>query len=162
MDKLQAIPITMCVSKATLAAGTTTTLSNTGTILFCIRGKAYSKAAMTNAATPTTDWATGVAFLPVPANKGSVFTIGLDSSGNLKVVQGTIENLDANGAFINAPQFGPPPDNFCPIGYEVIKAGATASSAPGWTFGGSNQAAVTGITYTLVDLMGMPDRPQIA
>lgn len=115
MDTLQAIPITMCLGKVTLAAGTTTTISNTGTTVFAIRGKAYSKGAMTNAATPTTDYATGLAFKPIPipatapnlaAGYGSIFMVGLDHSGNLRVIQGTIEALDASGNFINAPQFG--------------------------------------------------------
>lgn len=162
MDFQAAQPYTMCVSKAALAAGTTTTLSNTGTILFAIRGKAYSKAAMTNAATPTTDWGTLLPFVPVPANFGSVFLVGNDAAGNLRAVQGTVVPLDANGNFINAPQFGGAPLNFCAIGYLIVKAGATASSAPGWVFGTSNMSGVTGITYTFVDVMGLPDRPQIA
>jgi hypothetical protein len=49
-----------------------------------------------------------------------------------------------------------------PIGYLVIKAGSTANATTGWIFGTSNMAAVTGITYTFVDVIGLPDRPQIA
>jgi hypothetical protein len=41
--------------KVALAAGTTTTISTTGTTTYGINGKAYSKAAITNGATPTTD-----------------------------------------------------------------------------------------------------------
>lgn len=167
MDLQQFQPVTMCMSKVTLAAGSTTTLSNTGTITYAIRSKAYTKSAMTNAATPTTDYATGNAFLPVPANYGSVFIIGLDSSGNLKAIQGTVVPLDSSGNFVNAPQFGgfgpagsgSTDNDFCPIGYLIIKAGATASSSPGWTFGSSNMSSVTGITYTFGDLVGWPDRP---
>lgn len=170
MDSQASIPVTMCLSKVTLAAGTTTTLSTTGTTTFAIRGKAYSKAAITNGATPTTDWATGNAFLPVPANFGSIFMVGLDSGGNLRCIQGTVVPLDATGAFILAPQFGPlgpsgsgtTNNDFCPIGYLVIKAGSTASSAPGWLFGTNNMSGVTGITYTFVDVIGEPDRPQIS
>jgi hypothetical protein len=162
MDVQQTIPVTMCLSKVTLAAGTTTTLSNTGTTTYSVRGKAYTKAAMTNAATPTTDAATGAAFLPVPANFGSVYTIGFNAAGSLLAVQGNVVPLDGNGAFINAPQFGGLPLDFCPIGYLVIKAGATASSAPGWLFGTNNMSGVTGITYTFVDVIGLPDRPQVS
>jgi len=161
MDQLQAIPLTLALGKAVLAAGSTSTLSSTGTLPFAIRGKAYSHAALSNTATPTTDANTGLAFVPVVTNKGSVFVIGYNAAGDLKCAQGSIEALDASGAFINAPQFPVLPDNFCPIGYEVIKAGATASAA-GWIFGTSNQAAVTGITYTLVDVVGLPDRPQVS
>lgn len=177
MDMQQQIPITMCLSKVALAAGTTTTISTTGTTTYAVKGKAYTKAAITNGATPTTDFATGAAFLPIPipatapnlaAGYGSVYTVGLDTSGNIKVVQGTIVPLDASGNFINAPQFGglggPGVDSsttdFCPIGYIVIKLGATAVAT--WTFGTNNLSSVTGVTYTFVDVVTLPDRPQVA
>lgn len=159
MDALQQIPLTMCTVKAGIAAGTTTTLSTTGTTLFSIKGKAYSKAALTNQATPTTDAVSGAAFAGVAANKGCIFTGGFDSGGNLKVAQGTIVDLDSSGAFIQAPQFAAHPDTMCPIGYIVIKCGSTAST---WTFGSSNLSGATGVTYTFVDVMTMPDRPQIS
>lgn len=162
MDIQSAAPVTQCMSKVALAAGTTSTLSNTGTTTYAIRGKAYSKAAMTNAATPTTDAATGLPFVPVPANQGCAFLIGFNAAGSLLAVQGGLVPLNAAGQFMSAPVFGGPPNDFCPIGYLIIKAGATASSAPGWTFGTSNMSGVTGITYTFVDLVGIPDRPQIS
>lgn len=162
MDIQSAAPVTMCLSKVTLAAGTTTTLSTTGTTVYAIRGKAYSKAAITNGATPTTDASTGAAFIGVTANKGSIYLIGLNAAGTLLAVQGSIENLDASGAFVNAPTFNGPPTDFCPIGYIVIKAGSTANATTGWIFGTSNMSSVTGVTYTFVDAVGIPDRPQIA
>ncbi len=161
MDTLQQIPLTICLGKAALAAGTTTTLSSTGTLAYAIRGKAYSHAALSNAATPTTDATTGAAFTPVLPNKGSIFVIGYNAAGTLLVAQGSIQDLDVTGNFINSPQFPALPDNFCPIGYEVIKAASNAS-ASGWTFGSSNQSGVTGITYTFVDVVTLPDRPQIS
>lgn len=161
MDNLQAVPATLCTMKATVAAGTTSTLSSTGTVYFCIRGKAYSHAALSNTATPTTDAVTGAAFVPVVTNKGSVFVIGFNAAGTLLCAQGSIQDLDASGNFILAPQFPVLPDDFCPIAYQVIKAGSTAS-ASGWVFGTNNQAAVTGITYTIVDLMTLPDRPKVS
>lgn len=159
----------MCMSKVTLAAGTTTTLSTTGTTTYGIRGRAYTKAALTNQATPTTDHATGAAFIGVKANKGSVFTVGFNANGDLKAIQGSIEDLDVSGNFINAPQFGPfgpkgsgsDSGDFCPIGFIVIKAGSTADATTGWIFGTSNMSSVTGITYDFNDLIGMPHRPQI-
>jgi hypothetical protein len=160
MDQLSQQPLTLCTVKAALAAGTTTTLTNTGTIAFCIKGKAYSKAAMTNATTPTADAATGATFVAVGVNKGSVFVIGLDAAGALKVTQGKITDLDSSGAFITAPEFGPVPSSVCPIGYLVTKVGATGSP---WTFGASNLAGPpTGVTHTFVDLMTMPERPQVS
>lgn len=161
MDVLQSLPVTIALGKAVLAAGTTSTLSSTGTLPYAIRGKAYSRAALSNTATPTTDANTGLAFTPVVTNKGSVFVIGYNAAGSLLACQGSIEALDAAGLFINAPQFPVLPDNFCAVAYEVIRAGSTASGA-GWVFGTSNQSAVTGITYALVDVVSLPDRPQIA
>lgn len=162
MDAQQAAPSTLAFVKATLAAGTTSTLSSTGTIVYSIRGKAYSASALSNTATPTTDWSTLAAFIGVTANNGCVFMVGLNAAGALKCVQGTITPLDVNGAFVVAPQFGGLPLDFCPIGYIVIKAGATANATTGWVFGTNNMASVTGITYTFVDVVGMPDRPQIS
>lgn len=159
MDALSQIPLTMCTMKAAIAAGTTSTLSTTGTTLYCIKGKAYSKGALTNQATPTTDAATGSAFVAVGANYGCVFVVGFDSGGNLKVVQGPLQALDVSGSFILAPQFGPVPDTVCPIGYIVIKVGSTGSN---WTFGSSNLSGATGLTYTFVDVMTLPDRPQVS
>lgn len=170
MDMQQLIPLTLTLGKVTLAAGTTTTLSNTGTTTYAIRGKAYSKAAMANAATPTTDWATGAAFIGVVANYGCSFIIGFDSTGALRAIQSTVQPLDASGAFIRAPVFGgfgpagsgSTNNDFCPIGYLIIKAGATANATTGWIFGTSNMSGVTGITYTFGDLIGWPDRPIIS
>lgn len=159
MDAQQFAPITMCLGKVTLAAGTTTTLSNTGTIVYGIRGKAYSAAALSNTATPTIDAVTGAAFVGVPANNGSIFMVGLNAAGGLLVAQGQVAALDVNGAFITAPLFGGLVLNFCPIGYIVIKCGSTAST---WTFGASNMSGATGVTYTFVDILSEPDRPQIA
>lgn len=166
-------PVTMCFTKATLAAGTTTTISTTGTTTFAIRSKFYTKTALTNQATPTTDYATNKAFIPVLASQGSVFLVGFDHSGNLKVIQGTVSALDTvsvPGNFITAPMFpaaggqaGQDPvlaNDFCPIGYIVIQAGSTANNTTGWVFGTSNLSGATGVTYTFVDVAGWPDRPQ--
>jgi hypothetical protein len=160
MDRLASVPLTLCLSKVTLAAGTTTTVSNTGTITFAIKGKAYSKSAMTNAATPTTDALTGSAFTALSASKGTVVVIGLDKDGALKACQGPIVDLDSANAFVQAPSFPLIPDTMCPIGYIVLKAGSTLSGT--FTFGSSNLSGVTGMTYTFVDVIGLPDRPQIS
>lgn len=161
MDALMQNPVTLCLGKATLAAGTTSTLSSTGTLTYCIRGKAFVRAALSNNVTPTLDATSGVAFVPILPNFGAILVIGYDALGNLKVSQGAVQPLDISGLFILSPQFPMVPDTTCPIGYEVIKAGSTASAA-GFVFGTSNQAAVTGITYTLVDVVSLPDRPQVA
>ena len=161
MDFLQQQSLTGCLSKVTLAAGTTTTISNTGTTTFAIKGKAYTKAALSNAATPTTDAATGAAFTGITANQGTVVVIGFDSGGNVKAAQGTVTALDSGGLFIAAPQMPYVPDTMCPIGYLVLKAASNLSGT--WTFGSSNLSSVTGMTYTFVDVaLGLPERPQIS
>lgn len=182
MDYQSAIPATVCLTKVVLAAGTTTTLSSTNAATFGIKGKAYVQgSAWTNQATPTTDFSTGNAFIPIPiplsspnlpgvpnsaAGYGCVFTVGLDHSGTMRVAQGQIAALDGNGAFITAPQFGGVgPDgsgttdnDFVPIAYIIVKLGASAVAT--WTFGSSNMSSVTGVTYIFQDLITLPDRPQ--
>lgn len=161
MDNLTQIPLTLALGKATLAAGTGSSLSSTGTLGFAIKGKAYSHAALSNTATPTTDATTGAAFVPIVTNYGAVIVIGYNAAGTLIACQGPLSALDSSGAFITAPLFPAVPDTMCPIGYQIIKAGSTAS-ASGWVFGTSNQASVTGITYTLVDVVTLPATPQIS
>lgn len=161
MDQLSQVPLTLCLGKATLAAGTTSTLSSTGTLAFAIKGKAYSHAALSNTATPTTDATTGAAFVPIVTNMGAVIVIGFDAAGNLKASQGPAQALDVAGNFVVSPQFAAVPDTMCPIGWEVIKAGSTAS-ASGWVFGTNNQASVTGITYSFTDCVTLPERPQVS
>lgn len=174
MDYQGNVPLTMTLSKVTLAAGTTSTLSTTGTTIFAIRGKAFSKAVLANVATPTLDWVTGLAFLPILVNQGSIFMVGFDTGGNLKCIQGTIAALDgalvATAKFLTAPQFGgmggptgagSTNQDFCPIGYIVVKCGSDFVTTT-WTFGTNNWAGVTGMSAAFVDVIGWPDRPQVA
>ena len=153
---------TMCFTKATLAAGSTTTVSTTTAASFTIQGKMYlQSAAWSNKAHPTTDANTAAAFVNIPANYGSVIVYGTDSGGtNLLAAQGKIVPLNDAGAFIAAPDFPVIPDTMCPLGYLLIKCGSTASS--GWTPATSNQASVTGVTYTRADVSTLPPKPQIA
>lgn len=167
MDNLQALPVTMTTTKAGLAAGTTTTYSTTATVIFGIRSKAFSKTAVTNGATPVVDIVDGLAFTPLtfPASstvggQGSVFVFAFNAAGTIGVAQGSVEQLDVTGAFVIAPQFPVIPDTYCPFGYLVVKLGPTAVA--NWTFGTNNLSAVTGVTYTFVDIFTLPDRPQIA
>jgi hypothetical protein len=161
MDMLSQQPLTGCLMNAALAAGTTTTISTTGTTHYAISGKAYSTAAKTNAATPTTDSGTGAAFVGFTANNGTVVVVCFDSTGAVKAVQGSVVALDASGAFIVAPQMPNIPDGLCPIGYIVLKGASTLVGT--FTFGSSNLSGVTGMTYTFVSLaLGYPGRPQVS
>lgn len=165
MEQLVARGLTMCLGKATIAAGTTSTLSSTGTLAFSIEGKAYSHAALSNTATPTTDITTGAAFVPVTASKGCVFVVGYNANGDLKCAQGALVDLttDADGAnakFQTPPQFPALPEDFCPIGYILTKVGASGST---WTFGTSNLAGPpSNVLHTFVDVTTLPTRPQVS
>lgn len=160
MDNLFAVAATICLSKVALAAGTTSTISTTGTTVYAIRGKAYSKAALVNVATPTVDSQTSLAFVPFAANNGTVVVVGFDAAGNLKAAQGSVQALDVSGNFVVAPTFPTLPDTICPVGYVVLKGGATLVGT--FTFGTGNLSAVTGMTYTFVDVITITDRPQVA
>ena len=173
MDNHALAPLTLCHTKAGLAVGTTTTLTQTlaggaTSNIYSIMGKTYSAAALSNTATPTTDWATGNAFLAVQPNQGCVFMVGFDHSGNLRAIQGQVNALDVNGNFLLAPQFGAlgpsgsgsTDSDFCPIGYVVVKNGSAASA---WTFGASYFAGPpTGVTFAFQDVCGVTGRPQIS
>lgn len=191
MDTVAKAPVTMALVKAGLAAGTTTTISTTATVQFLIESLFYSKTAITNGATPTTDWSTGNAFIPIPipltstglpfgvpgacAGYACAYAVGFDHSGNVKVIQGQIVGLDANGNFISAapslnPSLGPAGPNpgtiaggvtadndFCPIGFIAVKLGSTAVAT--WTFGTNNLSSVTGVTFSFNDCATLPGRP---
>jgi hypothetical protein len=164
MDNLSFPPFTLCAIKVALtASGAATTVGSTGTVHYCIKGKAYTTSAASSSATPTTDAVTGAAFVAVPANYGSVFVLCLDGSSStfataLKVVQGSVVALDSAGNFVVAPQFGTIPDTLCPVSYIVVKNGSTGSN---WTFGTSNWNA-TGITLGIQDVMTLTGRPQVS
>jgi hypothetical protein len=163
MDNLAYYPVTGKFSHTVLVRDSAaTTISSTNRFDYAIKSKSYTKAALSTAATPTTDVVTGAAFVPVKTSQGSIFVLGLDSSGNIKVAQGQVVTLDSSGAFTNAPYWPAIPDTIAVIGYLVVKAGSTAS-ASGWLFGTNNFTGVTGVTCTMVELMGgLPDRPQIS
>lgn len=149
---------TVCTTKAGLAVGTTTTLTTANIQLFGIKGKGFTKAAVSNEATPTLDSNTGVAFLPITINKGSVFVISRDAAGTLRATQGGIEPLDVSGVFQALPQMAYGPDTITPIGAVTVKVGATGST---WTFGASNfSGPPTGVSFVFTDFIGgIPDRP---
>ena len=139
-------------TKAGLGVGTTTTLTTANVQQWSIKGIAYTKAATSNEATPTTDSMTAAAFLPVAANKACVFTICRDTSGGLKAIQGQIVDNPAVGGVVHGPWYGPDLSTLAPIGSVLVKCGATASA---WTFGASNFAGPpTGVTFAFEDWAG--------
>lgn len=151
---------TFCTNSSLLtAAGAETVHDSTVALNFCINGKAYQKSG-TNAdqVTPTTDHNTGAAFPALTANKGSVMVWAYTAAGAVRCMMGSVENLDASGNFVQAPQFPKIPDDVCPFAYQVLKAGATAGTIQ---FGTSNWNA-TGFTNAIVNVFVLPDRPQVS
>lgn len=165
MQNLDNRGITGVSNVAGLAAGTTTTYTTANAVQYAIDGKAYSKAAVTNGATPTTDVNTGAAFNALNASKGCVFVFGFNAAGEIKVAQGPIENLTneadgANASFEVYPEFPSLPDDFAAFGYCVTKVGASGSA---WTFGASNLAGPpSNVLHTFEDVWQLPARPQIS
>jgi len=157
--------LTACLMKATIAAGTTSTLSSTATCYFSIEGKAYSHAALSNTATPTTDANTAAAFVPVTVSKGCAFVVGFNAAGTLLCAQGPLVDLTteadgANANFATPPQFAALPTDFCPIGYILTKVGASGAA---WTFGTSNLTGPpSNVLHTYVDVTTLPTRPQVS
>lgn len=164
MNDLSNITQSMVTNKAGLAAGTTTTYSTTAApLLYCIKGKAYSKTAVTNGATPTVDVTDGLAFTPQAIGQASVYVFCFNAAGTIGVAQGSIENQDVSGNLIRPPQFPVLPDTYVPFGYMLVRlapATATTPAVAPWLFGTNNNSGVTGVTYAFDDLMLMPDRPQ--
>lgn len=132
MDTVAKAPITMCLASMAFAEGTGSTINTTGTNAYLVESIFKSRTALTNQATPTADYATGNAFIPMPvplttsglpfgvpnpcAGYACAFTLGFSADGTLRAIQGPIVGLDANGNFISAapslsPSLGPPGPN---------------------------------------------------
>lgn len=164
MDNNASRGITQQLANATVLGVAGTTLNLSVATLVSIAGKLYNKAISNTEATPTTDACTGLAFLPIPANKGSVFVVGLVAAGTLAICQSEVVALDASGNFIVAPEFPASiPDTICPIAYLIVKAGAAyVATTTGWLMGTHNTSGVTGMTITPVNINSLPARPQVA
>lgn len=149
-------------SKGGFVAGTTTTFSTTVALMYSILGKLYTKAAVTNQASPTTDIHTGAAFVGITAGHGTVYILGIDAAGTgFVAAEGSIEALDVQGNFIRAPHLPPVlPDTYAPFAMLVVKGGATLVGT--WKLGASNLSSVTGMTYAFNDLNTYPPRPVVA
>lgn len=163
MENLDFRGVTINLTNAGLTSGTTSTYTTTATTAHVINGLfGTTLAAQTNTATPTTDVNTGAAFVAQTDNQAGVYVFGVNAAGAIKVAQGSIEDTEVGvtttaGDFRNAPQFPALPDDFCPIGYVLVR---TAPSASDWTFGSSNWTA-TGITVDFANVSTLPKRPQI-
>jgi len=155
--------VTMGTIKTGLIKGTTSTYTTTVTSAGMINGKYVTGlAAQTNTATPTTDAATGAAFIALTDNQATVLVIGQKADSTIQMCQGSIEDTAVGvtttaGDFIVTPQFPDLPDDFMVFGYALVR---TAPSADAWTPGTGNWDA-TGVTVTQFVQCGvLPSRPQ--
>lgn len=156
MQAKELFGLNICLGNAALAAsGANVNYATTNAVVFSVKGRAYSKAAITATAVPTTDPLTGKPFVPLTANTQSRFVFALDAAGVVAVIQSTVEAMTDKGATIRKPNFPPVPDTHTAIGYVDVVAGPTAGT---WTFGVNNWNA-TGITATAVSVVTLPDRP---
>ncbi len=155
---------TISFIKTGLTKGTTSTYTTTVTSECTIDGK-YCTAltAQTNTATPTTDARSGSGFIAQTDNTVSAYVFGITLAGAIAVCQGPITDTEVGvtttaGALKNRPQFPVLPEDFCPIGYLMVR---TAPSASDFTFGTSAWDA-TGVTSSaVVEVSGLlPNRPQ--
>lgn len=144
---------TVCLSKAGLAEGTNsatikTNAPNGGGTDFAINGKLYYKADTDNLA---------VTALALQADLTTcLYTVALDSGGNVTVTKGTAAltaNLTAGLVGLTFPE---PAANCCPIGgFKIVTSGGTFTA-------GTTDFSASGITATCYDFMAIPDAPIVA
>jgi hypothetical protein len=169
--------LTMIPLDTALAAGSTTTLSLGAVGPYCIRGKAYTQAAVSNVQPSLVDLNTGATIEGIAPGYGAVILVGATSSESttLRMVQGEPAKLNANtaattpGTFITPPQFPAMPKNFCPFGYVVVKVATDYTAGSSYVFGSSNttatgaqNSAATAHANTFVSVFALPDRPQVS
>jgi hypothetical protein len=157
MDNLKLRGGNFCTTSGLLTAtGAETVYDTTVTINYVLDGKIATKTAVTDGATPTTDYVSGAA-ITLAASQGRCVVWGLISGGTVKVIAGDVVDWDGV-AFKVPPPFPTIPDTFVPFAYQILKAGSTASAI---TFGSSNWNA-TGFTNAIVNVATLPERPQVS
>lgn len=148
--------LTLCLDNPGLAEGTTVTITHSNAISFAVDGLIYSKASASNDTLDVaTDATTGLAFLPQAASTGCVYVVGLNAAGQLIAAQGTIVDLDSGNEYETYPQFPALVDDFCAIGYILVR---NSSAGSAWTFATTNWTT-TGITTGFQGVTTLPARP---
>lgn len=141
------------------ATGSETVHDTTATIQFAIGGKAYTKTAITDGATPTTDAVSGETLaLTGTTTTGECAAVVwcLDKDGNVKCLFGKKVTVDYYGTLSRQPEFPTVPNTLTPFAYQICKHYNQAST---FTFGSSNWDT-TGFTGTPVDILVLPNKPQ--
>lgn len=155
--------LTANLASAAAVAGTTSSFTSTVTTSAVINGKfTTTLGAQTNAATPTVDATTGLAFVPLTPNQCCSIVFGVNAAGALQMAQGkpiptALGVTTTVGALINDPQFPGLPNDFCPLAYTVVR---TAPSAAAWTPGSSSWTASGVSASTFQNIAQLPNRPQ--
>jgi hypothetical protein len=156
---------TLNLVNAAAVAGTGSSFTSTVTTAGIINGKFVTTlAAQTNAASPTTDANTGLAFNALQPNQCCALVFGQTAAGALRLVQGPIIACALGvtttpGALINDPQFPPLPNDFLPLAYTIVK---TAPSAVPWIPGTGAWAASGVVASTFQNIGALPARPQVS
>src|SRR5881275_16089 len=123
MQSQQIVNLALCLANAGLTglSGAATTFTTGKAFDYALGGKAFSKAAVAGGTTPTVDAITGKAISLAPG-KGTVVLWCVDATGTVKLVQGSVENVDDYNNFYQAPpNFNVPGDDLCPFAYSVHK-----------------------------------------
>lgn len=145
-------------SGALTGTGAETVYDTSAAIVYRVDGKLYSKSAVTDGATPTTDGNTGAAFEGVGPDKICVFVWALNASGTVSLYQGDIEDVDGDTDDAEIyPQYPSIPSDVCPFAYTIYQTDGT-SAAAGLRPGTDNWNA-TGLTATHVNISELPNRP---
>lgn len=140
-------------SAAGLAEGTNAnTIKTTATCAYTIDGIFYSKGATDNIALAAPD--AGPAFYQLPANSVCYLLIALDSSGNVKCIQGKYDGQEYRDPTTGLPQVGDGgipdcPSDLCPIGLIKVTTGATTFTP------GSTDLGAANVTDAYYDLAGV-------
>ena len=129
------------------------TVSTTNAIVYTIDGRIYNKAALSAQSIATIATGAPAEYLQ-PASTTVYYALCLDSSGNVRFVQGTY----AGQTFLTAGRVdkglgGVPdiPDGYCPFG--LIKVVTNAST----TFNiGTTLLDAAGLTVTFIDISQLP------
>lgn len=141
-----------------ISGAATTYSTGAAALMFAIRGKAFTKAQASGAATPTTGGISAAA-ITLTAGFGRAVVWAVNAAGTVFCFEGPSVALDNTNAF--ADQSPPFPvidlETYAPFAYTLHKAGSTTVGT--WTFGSSNWNA-TGMVHVVVDMLSFPDRPQ--
>lgn len=149
---------TGCLGNTGIAEGTTVTITITTAADYAIDGKVYTLASSSNdVLNTTTDVTTGAAFVAQAVSTACAYIYGANAAGSTGIAKGTDITLDAAGDYTAGyPQFPGIPEDFCPVGYIIVKNGSTGSA---WTVN-TTAWTTTGITTAFVSVMTLPARPQ--